>query len=114
MTKPYPGDPTPPVTMGSKGFNVATSGQDSQARIPQFSNFVGSHVGYEQAVNKTNVAATSPMKFKSVPNPTPEIPCEKGWYISPFDGKKRMTEDNLAFVEQQRAEFGRISQQSVE
>ena len=85
--------------MGSKG-------QDAQATVPQFFKF-GSNsgnnvspvsVGFESAVNKTNEAATSSMKPKSVPKTTPEIQCEKGWYISPFDGKKKMTCDNPAFV----------------
>ena len=45
LKKPYPGAPLPPVTMGSQGFNIGSSGQDSQARIPQFFNFIGSNAG---------------------------------------------------------------------
>ena len=91
--------------MGAKGLNVGSSGQDSQARIPQFFNFVGSN-----AVNKTpvNVAAARSMKSKSIPDTTPEIQCEKGWYISSFDVKKKMTADNPALLEQERAELERI------
>ena len=74
LKKPYPGAPLPPITMGSKGFNVGSSGQDSQARIPQFFNFVGSNAGDEHVVNKTlvNVAASPSMKSKAVPNATLE------------------------------------------
>ena len=111
LKKPYPCAPLPPLTMGSKGFNVGSSGQDSQERIPQFFNFVGSNAGNEHVVNKTpvNVAATPSMKSKAVPNATPEDQCEKGWYISAFDGKKKRRIDHPAFVEQQRAEWGKES-----
>ena len=53
-----------------------------------------------------NLAATSSMKSKPAPNTTPKIQCEKGWYISPFDGKKKMTSDNPALVEQERGGNG--------
>ena len=33
--------------------------------------------------------------------------------FSPFDGKKRMTADNPAFLEQKRAELDRIKQQAT-
>ena len=76
LKKPYPGAPLPSVTMGSKGFNVGSSGQDSQAQIPQFFNFIGSNAG-----NKTpsvNVPANPSIKPKSVLDTTPELQCEKG------------------------------------
>ena len=60
-----------------------------------------------------NVAATSPIKSKSVPDVVEGLQCEKGWYISPFDGKKRMTADNPAFLEQKRDELDRIKQQAT-
>ena len=65
-------------------------------------------VGFESAMNKMTMAAAPSMRPKSVPNAIPEGQCEKGWYISPFDGKKRMTADNPALVEQDRAELERI------
>ena len=111
LKKPYPGAPLPPVIMGWKGFNVGSSGQDSQARIPQFFNFVGSSDADAQAVRKTSVNASVP---PSVPMTYPNMQSEPGYYISPFDGEKRMREDNLTFVEQQRAEWNKIKQQSAE
>ena len=107
LKKPYPGAPTPvnPDVTTCRGFNA---GKDGQSKIPQFFAW-GS-----DAVNKTpvNVAATSSMRPKSVPKTTPEIQCEKGWYISPFDGKKKMTIDNPAFVEQEKAELETISEEA--
>ena len=45
LRKSYPGAP-PPANWGSMGFNASTSVvQDSQARIPQFFNFMGSSAG---------------------------------------------------------------------
>ena len=75
LKKPYPGAPLPLVTMGSKGFNVSSSGQDSQARIPQFFNFVGSNAGDGHTVNKSpvNVSATSSRISKSPLASTPEL-----------------------------------------
>ena len=89
-------------------------------KFPQFFNFVGSNagnnaspmsVGLGSAVNKTNVAATPSMRPKYVPNTTPEIQCEKEWYISPFDGKKKMTSDHPALLEQERAKLERIAEE---
>ena len=49
LRKSYPGAP-PPVNWGSMGFNASTSVvQDSQARIPQFFNFIRSSSGVSQA-----------------------------------------------------------------
>ena len=49
LRKSYPGTP-PPANWGSQGFTVSTSvAQDSQAKIPQFFNFVGSSSGVCQA-----------------------------------------------------------------
>ena len=112
LKKPYRGAPLPLVNMSSKGFNVGSSGQDSQARIPQFFNFVESNSGNNTSL--VNVVAAPSMKSKSVPDTNPEIECEKGWYISPLDGKKKMTTDNPAFLEQQHAEWERVTQQSTE
>ena len=87
-----------PYSTVTTGFNLGQKGQGSQAKIPQFFNFVGSNagnnaspvsVGFETAVDKTTVAVTPSMRTKSVPNITPEIQCEKGWYISPLMAKKR-------------------------
>ena len=90
----------PDVTI-CRGFNA---GKDGQSKVPQFFAW-GS-----DAVNKTpvNMAATSSMKPKSVAKTIPEIQCEKGWYISPFDGEKKMTGDNLAFLEQEKTELEKI------
>ena len=41
LQKPYPGAPIPSV---DKGFNLEKQGQDQQARIPQFFNFIGANV----------------------------------------------------------------------
>ena len=99
LKKPYPGAPTPvnPDVTVCRGFNAR---KDGQSKIPQFFAW-GS-----DPVNKTpiNVAATSSMKPKFVPKTTAEIQCETGWYISPFDGKKKMTSDNLALVEKEKSE----------
>ena len=105
LKKPYPRAPTPvnlDVTV-CKGFNA---GKDGQSKIPQF------FAQGSDAVNKppVNVAAMSSMKSKLAPSTTPEIQCEKGWYISPFDGKKKMTNDNPALVEQEKAELERITE----
>ena len=79
------------------GFNASTLVvQDSQARIPQFFNFIGSNVGDAQAVKKPPVNVSVP---PSVPMTYPDMQCEPRYYISPFDGEKRMTEDNPAYVE---------------
>ena len=49
LRKSYPGAP-PLANWGSMGFNASTSVvQDSQARIPQFFNFMGSSSGVSQA-----------------------------------------------------------------
>ena len=97
LKKPYPGAPLPPVTMGSKGFNVGSSGQDFQARIPQFFNFVGSNVGNEHAVNKTpvNLSATTSMKSKSPPESTPELQKRPGWYWSETEREWYKTGETL-------------------
>ena len=91
LTKPYPGAPLPPVTRGSKGFNVGSSGQDSQGGIPQFFNFVSLNVGDEHAVNKApvNVAAPPSMKSKSVLDATHEIQYEKGGTFCPLMVRRR-------------------------
>ena len=102
LRKPYPGAP-PPSNWGSMGFNVSTSVvQDSQARIPQFFNFIGSsneHIlGNEQSVKNPLANASVPPYASTM---YPNMQCELRYYISPFDGEKRMTRDNPAFVEQQ-------------
>ena len=59
LRKSYPGAP-PPANWGSQGFNVSTSvAQDSQAKIPQFFNFIGSNADDAQAVKKTSVNVCS-------------------------------------------------------
>ena len=51
LRKPYPSAP-PPVNWGSQGLNVtAQMTQDSQAKIPQFFNFIGSSSGVSQAAS---------------------------------------------------------------
>ena len=40
-----------------------------------------------------------------------EPQCELGFYISPFDGKKKMTASNPAILEQERAELERITEE---
>ena len=50
LQRPYPGAPPPPAT---KGFNLGEQGQDQQAKIPQFFNFIGSNVKKSAAGNGT-------------------------------------------------------------
>ena len=82
-----------------------TVAQGSQAKIPQFFNFIGSSDADAQAVKKTSVNVSVP---PSVPTTHLDVRPKLGYYISPFDGEKRMMEDNPTFVEQQRAELERI------
>ena len=95
LRKPYPVSP-PPANWGSQGFNVSTNVQDSQAKIPQFFNFIGSRTDDVQAANKTsvNVSASSSQIPNSVPRKYPEVQCEPAYYICPFDGTNKMTNDN--------------------
>ena len=73
LRKPYPGAP-PPTNWGSQGFNVSTDVQDSQAKIPQFFNFIGSRTDDVQVANKTsvNVSASSSQIPNSVLEEYPE------------------------------------------
>ena len=82
LQKPYPGAPI-----------LYSSG------IPGGFYFGARQAEGSDAVSKPpiNVLATSPIKPKSVPDVAEGLQCEKGWYISPFDGKKRMTTDTLRF-----------------
>ena len=40
----------------------------------------------------------------------PESTCEPGWYINPFDGKKKRTEENPTSEDVQDVQFGEASQ----
>ena len=89
LRKPYPGAPILYSSGMPGGFYFGArqaEGSDAVSKPP------------------VNVAATSPIKSKSVPDVVEGLQCEKGWYISPFDGKKRMAADNPTFLEQKRAE----------
>ena len=67
LRKSYLGAP-PPANSGSQGFNVSSNVQDSQARILQFFNFIGSSSGNVNAAIEVPVtkSADSPMK-KNLP-----------------------------------------------
>ena len=86
---------------------MSTNVQDSQAKIPQFFNFIGSRTDDIQAANKTsvNVSASSSQIPNSVPEEYPETPCEPRYYISPFDRTKKMTYDNPLAVKMERKEL---------
>ena len=67
---------------------MSTNVQDSQAKIPQFFNFIGSRTDDVQAANDVPVtkSADSPMKEKSPPNSAPDHLNKPGWYWSEFGG----------------------------
>ena len=82
--------------------NVSTSSvQAPQATIPQFFNFIGSSAGNEQSVRKAPVNIFVPL---STPESYPETQCEPGYYMCPFDGTKKMTDDNPLVWEKRREE----------
>ena len=62
MEKPYPGAPIPSV---DKGFNLGKKGQDQQARIPQFFNFIGSNVEKTAPKSGKSDAQAVPVTEKS-------------------------------------------------
>ena len=103
LRKSYPGAP-PPTNWVSQGFNVSMNVQDSQAKIPQFFNFIGSRTDEVQAANKTsvNVSASSSQIPNSVPEEYPQTRCEPEYHICPFDGTKKMTYDNPLALELKR------------
>ena len=78
LKKPYPGAPNLPVTVGS---NMGNKGQEAQAKIPQFFNFIGSSAGNVHAATEVPVtkSAGSPMKEKSSLNSAPDHPNKPGW-----------------------------------
>ena len=112
LRKSYLGAP-PPANWGSQGFNVSTNVQRSQARIPQFFNFIGSGTDDVQVANKTfvNVFTSSPQILNFVLEEHLEARCEAGYYIYPFDGAKKMTTNNPLALEIQRKEVQKALEQ---
>ena len=112
LKKPYPGAPNLPVTTG---FNMGNKGQEAQARIPQFFNFIGSRTDDAQAARRIRVNVTASLSRipNSVPEKYPETQCEPGYYICPFDGTKKMTSDNPLALEIERKELQKALEESA-
>ena len=87
--------------------------QDSQAKISQFFNFIGSTIDDAQAASRTlvNVSASSSQIPNSVPEKYPETQCEPGYYTYPFDGTKKMINDNPLVKEIERKELQKVMEE---
>ena len=83
LQKPYPGAPNLPVIAG---FSMSNKGQEAQARIPQFFNFIGSRTNDAQVARRMLVNVTAPLSRipNSVPEKYPETQCDIGYYICPL------------------------------
>ena len=95
LKKPYPGAPIQPSKTGPMGFNAGLKNQDSQAKIPQFFNFIGSNVGEASTVHNVNVSTAPSMKTKFSPDATLELQNRLGWYYSELSDRWYKTEEQL-------------------
>ena len=79
--KPYPGAPNVTSLGGSAGFNLSSSGQATQAKIPQFFT-MGTSTSLGLSPSNINVQRG----HNSAPNTNPEPKDKSGWYWSEFGG----------------------------
>ena len=95
LRNPYPGAPILPNNRGSMGFNARSKGRDSQAKIPQFFNFIGSNASEASTVHDVNVSTAPSMKTKFSPDATLELQNRLGWYYSELSDRWYKTEEQL-------------------
>ena len=71
--------------------------QDSQAKIPQFFNLIGSNATNVHATTEVPItkSADSPIEGKSSPNSAPEHPNRPGWYWSELGERWYKTAETL-------------------
>ena len=77
--------------------------------MPQFFTMGSSQPEIRDQDQRQNSAEKRTQTKSAIPT-FPDFTCEPRWYISPFDGKKKRTEDNPVPEDAQDVNFGEASE----